>query len=337
MSSKTMSILFCVFFLFSATGDASVWRVDNNPGNTNADFVTLQAAHDGVASNDTLYVIGSGLNYGSLTMTKPLTIIGPGFFLAENPQTQANPASAKVGAVIVDPGAAGTFISGMEFTGLNNVNTNNVTLKRNLFRRNDANDYLITTGGNVTNFTLTQCYVLNKAAAGHAVQIGGTNSNILITNNMLESNAGSDFALNCNASSTVEVVNNIFLGKVTLDESILDNNVTRGGTVTATQSTPRNNIGTSTQFPAGNGNQQNVLLTDIFLLTGSTDGQWILKPGSPAIGNGVNGEDIGMYGGSDPYVLSGVPAIPAIYFFSAPTSGSSGAGLPVHIKVKSNN
>ena len=75
-------------------------------------------------------------------------------------------------------------------------------------------------------------------------------------------------------------------------------------------------------------------MSTVFVGTGSTDGQWKLIAGSTAIGAGVNGEDCGMFGGSNSYVLSGLPAIPAIYFFTAPAEG--GNQLPVKIKVKSN-
>jgi hypothetical protein len=71
--------------------------------------------------------------------------------------------------------------------------------------------------------------------------------------------------------------------------------------------------------------------------TGSNDGIFQLKAGSPAIGAGVGGVDMGLFGGSDPYVLSGLPAIPAIWFISAPSSGSGASGLQVQIKAKSHN
>jgi len=38
-----------------------------------------------------------------------------------------------------------------------------------------------------------------------------------------------------------------------------------------------------------------------------------------------------------PYILSGLPGIPAIYFFISPAVGSSATGLSVQIKAKSHN
>jgi hypothetical protein len=72
-------------------------------------------------------------------------------------------------------------------------------------------------------------------------------------------------------------------------------------------------------------------------LTGhTTDSQYQLKAGSPAIGAGLSGEDCGMFGGNTPYRLSGLPNIPSVYFLGAPTT-SNGNTLPVTISVKTNN
>jgi hypothetical protein len=67
----------------------------------------------------------------------------------------------------------------------------------------------------------------------------------------------------------------------------------------------------------------------------STDGQWQLKTGSPAIGAGLSGEDCGIFGGNTPYHLSGLPATPSIYLLSSPAA-SNGPTLPVTISVKTN-
>jgi hypothetical protein len=67
----------------------------------------------------------------------------------------------------------------------------------------------------------------------------------------------------------------------------------------------------------------------------STDGQWQLKANSPALGAGENGVDCGMFGGSTPYILSGMPNIPAIYYLNTPMVPSD--VIDVAIKAKSHN
>jgi hypothetical protein len=67
----------------------------------------------------------------------------------------------------------------------------------------------------------------------------------------------------------------------------------------------------------------------------STDGRWEMKAGSPALGSGSGGVDCGAFGGSTPYILSGVPNLPHIYEADVPASATSSSGLQVSIKVKS--
>lgn len=55
--------------LISASSFAKIWRLNNNPGIT-ADFTSLQAAHDGAASGDTLYLESSPSSYATLSCTK---------------------------------------------------------------------------------------------------------------------------------------------------------------------------------------------------------------------------------------------------------------------------
>ncbi len=78
-------------------------------------------------------------------------------------------------------------------------------------------------------------------------------------------------------------------------------------------------------------------MTTVFITGGSTDGKYQLKEGSPAKGGGLNGVDCGVFGGSTPYVLSGIPPGPSIYEASAPASAPKGAGLSVTLKIKSHN
>jgi len=140
------------------------------------------------------------------------------------------------------------------------------------------------------------------------------------------------------ATASADIRNNVIssFNQSFVNNSIFYNNI-GSGTITLSNCDVQNNIGNSNQFGTLNGNQENVDMNMVFVGEGSTDGQWQLAPGSPAIGAGITGEDCGIFGGNEPYRLSGVPAIPAIWFFDAPTSGSTNSGLQVNVKVKSHN
>ena len=101
-----------------------------------------------------------------------------------------------------------------------------------------------------------------------------------------------------------------------------------------------NNIGASTQFGTANGNKSSVDLSTVFVCQGggcstySSDGMYQLKSGSVAAGAGYGGTDCGMFGGNYPYVLSGVPSVPSIYFLNVKPQGDS---MNVSVKIKSHD
>ena len=68
----------------------------------------------------------------------------------------------------------------------------------------------------------------------------------------------------------------------------------------------------------------------------SPDGQYKLKSASPYLTAGYNGTQPGVFGGTQAYVLSGLPPVPSIYEFTADAFGSKQNGLSINIKVKAN-
>ena len=70
--------------------------------------------------------------------------------------------------------------------------------------------------------------------------------------------------------------------------------------------------------------------------TSGIDYGLVLKTGSPAIGAGMNGVDCGIFGGNQPYVLSGIPPIPSIFEINYTAVGSSAVPIQVNLKAKTN-
>ncbi len=64
------------------------------------------------------------------------------------------------------------------------------------------------------------------------------------------------------------------------------------------------------------------------------DNGYILTDNSPAIGAAINGGDCGVFG-YYPYILSGMPEIPAVFEATVIPIGTS--SLPVNIKAISHN
>lgn len=352
---KLLYFLIFTLTILCSQANAKIWRVNNNTG-VNANFTTLQTAHDGASAGDTLHLEASATAYGSLTAIKKITIIGPGYFLDENANTQALQQTAKSGSLDFQTGSEGSVVMGIEI--LNTViyvRANNITIKRNKFSF-DAGvsniDYYVSiiylyndyqTGKPITNILISQnygCYISDQA---------GSHTGVLITNNYLKTQYNSDpttsLCLSLGANTEAIIKNNVFNGKVTVNISNVSNNIMNAGTFEGQGNLVTNNLGNSTQFGTANGNKQNIDMATVFVgfqQAASHDGSFKLKVGSPAIGAGygstqANPVDAGMFGSTTPYVLSGLPPVPAVYFFENQPVGSNTDPIDVTIKVKSGN
>jgi len=346
---KTLTVLFlaCLYWLGA---NATSWRVNNNPA-IQADFATFEAAHDAASPGDTIYVEGNGLDnhYGLVTISKKLIVIGPGYFLNENDSTQANTAYARFRSITINPGAEGTEIYGLQifyngagFQGII-INASNIIIARNYFQGD--RDRIIFGAYNINNIAILQNFAYDiRGTAGFGA------NNVLIANNFVF------LTIYLNELSSGTIINNVVKTSITASYSQIKNNIVYQNTNTypfgfdfGTGNYIAYNLvngvlhgGTIPPDPPGPGNVANVNPDGVFIdydggLGYSTDGKWQLNPEGTAVGAGEDGADCGMYGGPSPYVLSGMAPIPHIYEAVVPISGSTTTGLPVTIKVKSQN
>ncbi len=327
---KLIILVLCLMALTALNSSAKIWRV-NNAG-LPADFTTVQAAHDAVnvLAGDTLHIEPSVVSYGALVSTKKLIIIGPGYFLNENAGQQANPATATISSFTLNAGSDGSVISGLTITSTCYIRTGNITISRNniaayIYLSRDYSYSNVLISGNYGAFEIHNDGVHSETIITNVLIVNNYFHRVLL-NNQYSGVAANNVFTSTNAGSSFIVKNNIF--------TINFNELAFNGSF----NTISNNLSATTNgLPTGNGNQNGVSMTTVFVgATGnSTDGQWQLKEGSPAIGAGLSGEDCGIFGGNTPYHLSGLPATPSIYLLSAPAA-SNGPTLPVTISVKTN-
>jgi len=340
---KKVVLLTGLVMVILVSSNATLWRVNNLPG-INANFTSLQAAHNStsVLVGDTLYLESSSASYGNLVSTKRLVIIGPGFFCGENPETQANISGSVVGTITFNSGSDGSIVAGCTIMPSSDadaitINASNLTIEKNKIVAPSGRKGIAFSGSqnNVVirqNYILGGGYVVNKHP--HAIYCISSANNVTISNNFIKYVSNSCIETGENFSG--EFLNNIIIGPSEIFNSVFNNNIMLTGTFTKTNVIYLNNIGDSNQFGVENGNQENVNMNDVFFGIGSTDGQWQLKTGSPAIGAGVGGIDCGMFGGDFPYVLSGIPAIPAIYQLDLNVDNVN-QQIEVEMSVKSHN
>jgi hypothetical protein len=339
---KILTVLFlsCLCWLGA---NATSWRINSNPS-VNADFATFQEAHEAASPGDTIYVEGAGYDYhyGEVVIDKRLIVIGPGYFLLENDSTQAHKVSARFRSITINPEAAGTELYGLTIfwdaagsKGIT-INASNVVIARNYFE--GSADRILFGGYNIQNIAIMQNF---------AQSVTGTNGfsadNVIITNNY--------FHYNIEDVSSGVITNNVVKQNIYASYSQITNNILTNSSlypISGYEYGMQNYVaynlvsGNLPPNPPGPGNVANVDMNLVFIdfngnLDYSTDGKWQLDPEGPAAGAGEEGIDCGMFGGLTPYVLSGLPPVPRIYEANVPLSGSSVSGLPVTIKVKSQN
>ena len=72
----------------------------------------------------------------------------------------------------------------------------------------------------------------------------------------------------------------------------------------------------------------------LFNPVGPLEFSFLLAPNSPAIGAGTGGTDCGIFGGSVPFVLGGIPPIPWVHQLNVNAAGTQGGGVDVNVKVR---
>lgn len=313
---KSFFLLFTVIFCCISTASAKSWRVNNI--DATADFHTLDEALEGISEGDILYLEGSSTAYTlSSPIIKKVTIIGPGYFLAENPNTNLSKSPAFINSE-VHIAASGTVFEGVSLNNIYAYNdliigADNVEIRRCYLGRvllsNNTNEPL-----QINNAIIMQNYITGRIMSSSDDYA----YNALITNNIFTTSSTasiSDFRKSVIENNTFSISYSIGYNS----NCIIQNNVCRSIS-TNPDCTIANNYIYSYSY-------------DDFIGNSSTDGQWQLTEISPGRTEGINGSQCGAFGGSTPYVLSGLASVPHIYEIDAPSAASETDGLKVTIKI----
>jgi hypothetical protein len=339
---KKQILILLIASMIAHPAFSTVWRVNNITG-VNCNFTSITAAQSSasVLAGDTLYLEPSAGTYGDITFTKKLTVIGNGYFLSQNPQTQADFNTSQLGSITYNTGSSGSKIIGCQIARIT-INTSELLIERNYIINDDYNSISFSTN-NISHFIIRNNYIVNSYNSYSTIYCIYSNysgvNDLQIYNNYIY-NATNRHAIYLTNGTSVDIHNNIINGNVNVNNTTFENNILISGTFTYNNGIVNNNICNSTQFSTVNGtnNQLNVTMSNVFEgATGnSTDGQWQLKVSSPADSAGVGGIDCGMFGGTFPYILSGLPGIPSIYQ-NDQTIDYQNQKINVTISVKSHN
>jgi len=347
MKTRFIPTALAVLLLLAVPASAEIWTVDNT-GASDLFFTTLQAASNSgnVEDGDTIYVHGSPDSYGSLNSSKQLCWFGTGYYLDDNPNTQARPIPSRVDNVSFSPGSEGSVFTGFSFTSIY-VMADDILITRN-GGSNGGSDVINLNWphGYVSNTVILQNYLVCSRDNSNTacIHVGGNHSHATIENNILRTTSGQcrgiiveggggPLTIAYNVISVHDPGNQYALNirNTTLHSNIIN------GRIQGDDFTHHHNLTSGEELGDEDGNVPNVNMNEVYVGAegNSPDGRWQLAEESPALGAGFNETDCGAFGGLNPYILSGIPPIPTITFFSAPGSASGAQGLPIRVVIRS--
>lgn len=364
------TLVLCIILLHINTYMSAQIIVDNNVG-VNAQYSDLQLAIDEASNGDVIYVHPSNTNYGDITINKSLTIIGKSHSETGVEISRIN------NITILHSGSGTTlkglrvFIirltgeSGTSFAS-NALQVENITIER---CRVNGPFYV----GNINGTTAG----IEHYNADETHQKGASTNNILIRGNVFTKTIhldGTNTTFSHNFVETAETIvfrpqstilnHNIFtiesgtsvirnygasIAKVLVQNSVfLAQSATRTIAVTESQfdncltynysSSGDLNFGTAIGMLTNN-----IVLNTNPLFTDATGRNFVvasnytLQAGSPALGSGLNGEDIGLFGNGYTFNNIGTPAnYPTITITNSTAAIPSGGTLSVTITGKAN-
>lgn len=327
MKTKIYSTIISALFA-SAISNAAVLTVSNaviSPGQ----YTTIAAAMTAASNNDTIYVHGTNINYGSFTVTKALTFIGPG----HNPQNQGLN-QANINDITLSTGSSNSRIIGLRINNITtNANASGITIARNYIAVS------VISYNTCPNWSVESNIFASTANNLDAQQVAGSTNWVVVKNvfngyiqffsaaycyfyNNLFLRSGNAFL---NTMNYVYFYNNIFYRAIpsSAPACTFERNLSYPNNAFANGTNLVNTNPLFVNFPLAGAN---------FAYT--YDFQ--LQAGSPAIDYGTDNEDLGLFGGSLGYYnQNGIPNIPQVREFNVTSSTTVPPGGTININVKS--
>ena len=313
-------------------------------------FNTIQQAVDAASAGDTIHIEGSKFPYTDpVTVNKKLTMIGPGYFLAETEKSLHNKESARITADITFvAGSNGAILAGIEqhtdaavfsqstfslqvsayagnpkiivqensitirnskliYVEIDNAaNISSLTIQRCMFNPGVIAD----TGGAgmVTNLQIENCLFRNShTTENHVIKLtAGRQNSVTVSQCTFYTRftiQAQRLTLNMNAFY-LETANYGVISE--MPQTSITNNIARLALRDAAANATINNTGITVQSPA---TAKNTWF--------ATEGAELYgKYYAPATGSPLydaTSAERGMFGGGNPYSLSGLYSLPAVY------------------------
>lgn len=296
---KKIMLILAVACMTTAA-NARILRVSNVSGSS-APYASIEAAHDAANAGDTIMVDASPTRYGNaytITLTKKVVLLGPGYWLVDNGVTEEGASDAFISTLTIK--ASETVVKGIKITSSLNIQASKVVINRchisdiDIVRACD-------------NVVISQSYILNKIS-------GGTSNYHQITNNLFVNNT---------TYGHITGMNNCYIAYNTCRSANFQSN--------ATNSTFEKNLWKAFEDNGSNNSVKNNSETDIINTQATKDfidkDYYALEIPADVV------KTYGAFAGDSPYILSGVPSGPVIIGVDVPTTVEKGSKLNVTVKI----
>lgn len=298
---------------------------------------TIGDAITAAQPNDTIYIPGSTYNE-SITISKPLTIIGTGHY----PDSTAASGMTKVaGSLNFKTGCDKSKVEGIYFTSqlttasqtLNNISVIRCKIGDYAYLNGNINGFLISesvllsslqssNSGSATNILIEKCILSSVRYFRNTTQV----SHCAIIRNYTGSSSSSYNFYDCEG---IEFVSNV----------ILDQRCNIPNTCTYKNNLFRIDFSASANF--GTDDTNNIFGQDIADIFTSLEAgkeylfdyanDYHLKAGSPGIGAAFDATNIGIYGTANPCKASAIPSNP--HFFKVDIASENDADGKLSVKL----
>ncbi|WP_405294932.1 hypothetical protein [Algibacter sp. Ld11] len=341
MKTKLSLLVTALLFVYQVNAQ-NILTVDNSEG-ANAQYSSLQGAISAASDGDTIYVHASITNYGEIVINKKLTLIGFGH---SDPDKRTYITNANFSSNSSNSKLSGFYVTSNVFSSspnqLSNLSIENNFISSILYFGNAGADNVIIRGNiinaigttNNSNNAYTNTIISNNIFTG-ALYVYNHDS-ITIKNNIFSNTTGSRQIVNNNSDTgNLTVQNNIIYRSY---YSTL--NVNSAGVIYEYCLAYNRSSGNLTDLDGTNNlnNQNPLFVEDNDNATFTRNDDFHLQEGSPAIGAGTDGIDIGLYDGT-PFIFNNYGysnGIPIVKITSITDRVASGQELSVTINTNAN-
>jgi hypothetical protein len=336
---KKIILSLCILCTMFSASHAAVLTLNNNTP-TPGQYTTFAAAQTAAGIGDTILVQGSPTSYGSITISKRLTLIGPG----HKPNTVSGH-GAVFSQLNISNNLTGVRIFGLNIIGsywlgsnVDSVLLENIFGVSSAFGISENCNHIIVRGSVLSSINLSgsnadEIFIENNYITGSLGSWDGT-GNKIVSNNIFAGSGGSNL-ISSGIRNTI-FRNNIFYGTTANADTQTDcfyaNNLSFGHT-------SNNTLPPTGQAGANNLVNVNPQFVNVQLPTASPSFSYTrnyrVQSGSPAKGAGIGGTDIGLYEPDFEFSMTGEPRRPqALSIIPTPVTVPVGGTTNVDFTIR---